>query len=428
MMWSFDYRENTDLLRWRDWGRIAFLYNLSDTYKTTHLNFGTLANNMPPGTLYIISAMFNLNIETNKVILKIMHVKEGSRHWMNSQLLNGHLRLPSIASDILLSFLIYKIVLSIRKKEKYALIASSLFLFNPVIIYNSSFWGQDDSKNNLFLFVSLYLIYKRKYFMSLLPLFLSFYIKLSLIFLLPIFIFILYRGGVKKVIILSATVFSLIIICLLTLPISLNSPRWIVNFLIANISGEIQNITAFAFNFWWVIFMPWIKSGNPINLFNFSEIRLIGSPLSNNIYFGLSLSNWAIIIFGLSLLPLLRKVYCLKKKVLQPQNFFLIFSVVVLLGFMLLPRMHERYMYPLFPLLITYYGLSQKMLVVIILLTIFHFINLYIVWHPMILSVMPYTVFDNQFFQWIISLLILLTTIFFYTNSIKKLSNENIQK
>ena len=56
-------------------------------------------------------------------------------------------KLPFIFADIGLAFLIYKIVNKFR--PSVAKLAALFFLFNPIVIYNSTIWGQTDSLINL---------------------------------------------------------------------------------------------------------------------------------------------------------------------------------------------------------------------------------------------------------------------------------------
>src|SRR3989338_9215501 len=176
MLWSFNYRENTDVLRYRDRARIAHTYGIQDAYKDTHLSFGTLGNNTPPRSLYLNVLTYEAQIPLVKVLLRTMHATPGSLEWINGPLINAFLRLPSMLADIAIAVLIYLFVKS-KTKERFAQISSSLFLFNPVVIYNSAFWGQMDALNNLLFLLSLIFLYKKKYFFSILSFFLSLYIK-----------------------------------------------------------------------------------------------------------------------------------------------------------------------------------------------------------------------------------------------------------
>lgn len=418
MLWSFNFRENTDILRYRDWGRISYLYSLSDTYKTDYLNFGTIPNNMPPGSLYSINLMYNLNMQVSKVLLKITHSKEGSLAWMNGPLLNFFLRFPAIIADLLMGFLIYKVVTSQRSK-RIGLFTTSLFLFNPVILYNSAFWGQMDAINNFFFYFSLFLLVKKKYFLSILFCSLSLYVKLSFLPLLPIFFLILYLLKKNKLQLFISIISSVFLIVILTFPISPSPHTWLIQFFTQNLLPEMKNITSFSFNFWWLIFKPWISIGQPTDLFNFSEIRLIDSPLDSNNFLNISLGSWGYILFFTFLTPLFYKIISIKSRIASKSNLFLIFSIIAILFYLFLPDMHERYFYPFFPLFATYVGLSQKNLSIFIFLSLLNFINLYLVWHPMMLPLISYEFMNNRSFQWLISLLTIIIASILYIKSIK---------
>ncbi|GEM_PF-1874444 len=423
MFWSFNFRENTDVLRFRDWARIAHVYGLKDAYKSGHLQFGTLVNNMPPGSLYFNVAAYETQISLVKIYLRITNQEPGSNLWINSYLINIFLRLPAIIADLAIGLLIYRWVKS-KNKEKSSILASSLFLFNPVVLYNSAFWGQMDSLYALPLLIAFYLLSKKQYFWSILAFSFSLYVKLNALFFLPFFLIITYKLIKNKVAFLTHIILSFFVIYALTIPVSATPLTFISNLFLKTSSGEMQNVTNFAFNFWWFLLKPFIAIGEPKTLFNFSEIRLLGSPLSSTSYFGLQLTIWAFLIFSLALIPVILKITFLKReKILHPQT-LLLFSLIAILGFIFLPRMHERYMYPLFPLFATYVGLKQKFLFIFIILSFLNFINLYLVWHPMMLFFMPYEIMNNQWFQWLISGSITATGIIFYIRSLKLLRNE----
>lgn len=131
MLWSLQYRENTDVLRYRDWGRIAYLYGLNDTYKPDHLSFGTLANNQPPGSTYIIAGAYRLNIIAAKLYLRVAGNTKEHQQFAGIYLQNAVLRVPQIIADIILGVLIFLAVQMYNKKN--AVLASSFFLFNPLV-------------------------------------------------------------------------------------------------------------------------------------------------------------------------------------------------------------------------------------------------------------------------------------------------------
>lgn len=75
------------------------------------------------------------------------------------------IRMPSILADGALGFMLYSIAKE-KIGEKNASVFLFLFLLNPVLILNSAIWGQIDAFFTLFLFASLYLLYKEKYITS----------------------------------------------------------------------------------------------------------------------------------------------------------------------------------------------------------------------------------------------------------------------
>lgn len=415
--WSFNYRENTDVLRYKDWGRIAYLYGFEEAYTEKYLQFGTLANNQPPGTLYIISAMYQAQIQSAKVVLKVLDAAPGSISWVNITMVHFYLRLPSIITDIAITILIYLLIKKISSNTS-AIYASSFFIFNPVIIYNSSFWGQMDSLNNFFIFFGLFLYYKKKFFVGTLSIVLSFFIKLSLVFTIPFIALIIikeYQNDYRKYLLLLTGILT--IIYLLILPISLSPIIWSIDFTKNSIQGEMHNITAFAFNFWWFIFMPKIQIGSLVSTFNFSEIRLLNSPNSQELFLNVPLKIWAVIMFFIFNIPAYYFYYKMKK--INYEMILLILCIISLTGFMFLPHMHERYMYPLFLFLAALVGIKREYTKYYIIFSVVNMINLYLVWHPWTPPLLPYSWMNNMYFQWSISFITVTTFIFFYISSLK---------
>ena len=349
------YKENDDLLRYKDWGRISYYYGLPDSYTTNHIPVKLYVNNQPPGTAYLDFAMY--------------YAYEAISHTPLQTQLKAYdvfLKLPSILADLIIGSLIYFCVYKYRRNKKYALLAMSLFIFNPVVIYNSTVWGQMDALNNLFLYCSILLFLSKKYFLTIFSFFLCLYIKISLLPLLPLILLLTLKAtgyNYKKMFIFTIT--SILALLIFTLPVS-NSPLiWIINFLKQNSSGQLQHITNYAFNFWTIIFNPDY----------FANI-----PLSSQVFYGLSLGTWAYLLFFLTLIPPV--IYILRKKTLSAVEIFGIFTITTFAMFLFLPRMHERYLYPVIPLLATYVGLKGKNYIEYLFVSLLNFLGLYVAWHP----------------------------------------------
>ncbi|MEK7577674.1 MAG: glycosyltransferase family 39 protein [Patescibacteria group bacterium] len=418
MNWSFQHTLHKDIFRFRDWAMIPYVHNLTDPYEGKHITFGIDPLNLPPATLYIVTSMYRVNILAAKVIGKITHTDPGALQWVNIQLTNAFLRLPNFIADLLTGYLIYAIVRK-YKDEKKALFASSLYLFNPSILYNGAFWGQMDAINNALFFLGVCLFLYHKKLLSIIALFLSLYVKLTLIVLIgPLLGAIIWFDKEKKKIMLYS-IFSIALILVMTLPISLTPHLWFWEFFQKNSLGEMNNITSLAFNFWWVIFKPRIEIGQPITDFLFTQDRFVGSPESTMMFWGLSLFTWAILLFAVVSIPLMRAVMRLKEKIWKPEVLFMLLSLLSLVGYLFLPHMHERYLFAFFPLMAVSIGLTQKHSWLFMLISLLNFLNLYIVWHPMIHPSLPYDLMNSVDFQWFLAVATVALGILLYIRSVK---------
>ncbi|MGH7246058.1 MAG: hypothetical protein ACREGI_03935, partial [Candidatus Levyibacteriota bacterium] len=180
-------------------------------------------------------------------------------------------------------------------------------------------------------------------------------------------------------------------------------------------------ISALATNFWWVIFKPRIIIGNPLTDFSFTLDRFVGSPASQTIYFGLSLFTWALLVTSTACLPLIKIVFTLRKKILQPVALISLLYIVSLVQYLFLPQMHERYLFPFIPLMAMTIGLTGKNLWLFIAISLLNFLNLYLVWHPMVGVSLPYALMNNVNFQWSISVFTVILGLVLYVKMYKQI-------
>ncbi|OGH24837.1 MAG: hypothetical protein A3B47_00035 [Candidatus Levybacteria bacterium RIFCSPLOWO2_01_FULL_39_24] len=114
-------------------------------------------------------------------------------------------------------------------------------------------------------------------------------------------------------------------------------------------------------------------------------------------------------------------------------KFALIFILVfffAFLVFLFLPGMHDRYMYPVFPLLAVAIGLSKQAktyLIIYCLLSLFNLINVVYSWYPIVLDSTStfYHIFYGDYFGWIISVLTVLVAVWFYLKNFSDLRSLN---
>ncbi|HEX8965769.1 MAG TPA: hypothetical protein VF820_05045 [Patescibacteria group bacterium] len=397
----------SDYFDYRQWVFNSVSLGLNKVYFLTADKRFPLDIDQPPGSMYILRGSYEVFLVTAKAFTHFLHLNPGSTLWINDNLMIFFFRLPSLIADIILGWLLYVFVKS-KANEKMGLLASGLFLFGPQIIYNSTVWGQMDAINNLFFYISLIFLFRKNTFLSILFYGLSLFVKVSLLPLLPVYLLIGFGG--KFFTFKKFLISLIIIICLfivLILPFFPN-PMQFIAFMSHAAGGRSNDITVKALNFWWFLFNPlWAKS----------------SPPSWNMFLGLSLGSWGNLLFGALYIPVLVYVWKLiKNKNLSAENIFFAFFLIAFATFLFLPKMHERYLYPIFPLLITYVCLKAKYWIWLITLSIIHFLNLYIVWNPTLFLFGKYeTMLRWQENIWQLSFLTLLIFIIFYLQFIYSL-------
>lgn len=361
-----DTTPHPDFFAYKEWVYKTVSHGLSKTYSSVG-NSEIIDVDQPPLTMYILRGSYEAFLLTARGLGFLFSFDASKALWINDVLLVLFLRLPSMISDIILGFLIYLFV-NKKTNNKLALVASSLYLFNPAIIYNSTVWGQLDAINNLFFYISLLFLFQKKTFHSLFFLCTSLLTKLSLLPLLPVYLAAGIYGKYFKSRKIVTSIFSIFaIVMIFSIPLFSN-PFLLFPFLLNATQGQFNAISVGAFNFWWVLFHPALKTS---------------PPDAHSIYFGLSLSVWGFVLFGILALTILIKLFKLvKKKKLTEINIIFLLMLTIFAAFLFLPKMHERYLFPVLPLLVTWVALKNRHWIFYIFISILHFLNLYIIWNP----------------------------------------------
>ncbi|WP_288845990.1 hypothetical protein [uncultured Fructobacillus sp.] len=102
-------------------------------------------------------------------------------------------KMLSIFFDFLLSVVVGLVASSFNVKNKFRnfLFGYSFSILSPLVVLNSSFWGQADSIYAFFVLFSIFLIIKDKFMLSFIMLGLALAFKLQTVFILPFF-FLIY--------------------------------------------------------------------------------------------------------------------------------------------------------------------------------------------------------------------------------------------
>lgn len=364
-----------------DWGERLFEYTPRHFY--TGEIWSVSRPNQPFASIYLFAAIaklrlwimtlaWDLNLKFPLFPSKLIPLLSTNlHHWL--------LKLPFIFSDLAIAFLIYKI--GQKYFPKKSLLAAALFLFNPAVIYNSTVWGQTDSLINLLALLGIFLITQKKFFSGIFIFLTSFIFKISLIIYLPIFALLLlyYFPKSSRLILLSSLLF-LVSFILLSLPFSgLNFLPWFKQtFIDTVLLSQGHMLNGNAFNLWFLV---------------------NGADLTTS-----ELQTWSIftyrqisqIIFFLFQIPLWWHYFKSKKTL---NNTFKALFLAAFSAFLILTNMHERYLYPTLPLMVSLIFLDKNKFITLreyLLISLLHLLNLFnLWWYPSLPFLKNFLMWDN---------------------------------
>lgn len=313
---------SADIAYWKWWGMDAFKKGVVHTVNYTGYNY-------PSFYLYILALTDG--------IYSLFSPLDTDFFWNENNLLFLFLiKLPYILADIGAGYLIYKIIKK-EVSEKWALVCSCFYIFNPVVIFNSSFWGQTDNLAAFLVLAVFYLLFKEKFFWAVILATISFFSKTQVAIFLPFILgFILVKKGVRKV--LEALLVIGITVYLINLPYILASSMNRVLDLILNAASFFPYASLNAYNFWWF-------SVPDMNFRSSSDLQLLFNSVTFKTTGILAFLIWWI----LALWVFLKGVWEDKKSSFGNWWSFWAGLAIVPFAFYMLPtEMHERYIFPFF--------------------------------------------------------------------------------
>ncbi len=353
--------EHGDVVNYYWWSKDLLLHGLNGFYDRNIAN--AMRPTYPPVTSYLFlmagylheavrNILWFLNVHVSIFPSNLIVWIESDHGWYVFN------KLPAIFSDLGIIALLYFFVRDLRDK-KSGFIAASLFSFVPVFWYNSSLWGQTDSVFALPMLGAFYALYKGKIKLSVLLYGLAILTKPTCFFALPIFAFWLIKKSSLRELLSSIVVFALEVL-LLYLPFHpQNLLSWVFTFYKHSLGGELNYMVANAFNFWALVF----GFDNRPDTSSF-----LGMPanLVGNIIFLLFVGASGYIFW--------------KYKKISIEMVLFLAALVSFCAFLFLPRMHDRYFYPVLVLLIPLTVTGKKMMYIFWTLATLHLINLYHFW------------------------------------------------
>jgi len=397
------------------WGQDIFRHGFQGFYDTPSSQaFGTAYPNYPPIAIYIFSAtqyvsnilhafLWQINVAVPLFPSKIMAFAD------TRIFVAGMYKLPAICFDIATSYLLFMFAKRIYPKKKSApFIVVTLVLFNPVVFYNSAYWGQIDIIPIFFAVLSIYiLIYSKKYYLSALFFIIGILIKPTILLYAPVYsLFFLKQYGVQNAV--KALFLSVVFYYAAFLPFYSKG-----NFLLYPLityttkimdTQSLQYVTNGAYNFWNLVA-------------GVSGIRDSAVFLASASY-----RLWGYILWiGLSVFVMLK--FHIKND--RVHAFFMSLFLVSFAGFLFLTKMHERYLLlSLIPLTLLVPS-SRMMVFGFTYVTIVGFLNLYHSW-AVPHSPLLYAVTDNRLFMQSISLVNIVLCIFYYQLKFIDAKNRNL--
>ncbi|MEG2360563.1 MAG: glycosyltransferase family 39 protein [Christensenella sp.] len=252
------------------------------------------------------------------------------------------IHIPAIICDIVVAYAVYRIALQ-KFKPNTALLLSTLILFNPAVIFNSSIWGQIDIILTLMLVLVIWLLVKDRLIWASIAFIVAFLLKPQAIMIFPILAFVFIRKIIlsqnrkKALLTLLISVGAMIgLFFLIPLPFGANQePLWLVKQFL-NTMGQYNQATLNAFNIFALLGQNFI-------------------PAAQAVFLGIPANVWGFIMIGAVCL------YSLYLYVKNPKKEFLFaLAAFIIMGvFALGHGMHDRYLFPV-PILLLFAFIFMK--------------------------------------------------------------------
>ncbi len=141
---------------------------------------------------------------------------------------------------------------------------------------------------------------------------------------------------------------------------SFDLPIWLINLYTKQIlPGEIGDLSANAFNFWYLI----------------SHNRILDST----VYYGLSAKIWGYAILIATMAVIILKL----NKNKTTKNLLYSLALMAMVSFLFMTRIHERYLYPFFPVVTILVGFIPELAIPYVILSVTFLLNMYnLFWAP----------------------------------------------
>ena len=268
------------------------------------------------------------------------------------------IKLPAIICDMVTGYIIYQ--LAIRKiNERVSLICCGMYLLNPAILINSSYWGQVDSVYTLAVVLTIYFIVEKKLPIAYFAFAIGILIKPQTLIFTPVLIYafideiFLSKEGFDLKNFLHNMIWGIIALvsmfaCMLPFGFTTAFNKYLTTM------TSYQHASVNAYNIWTMFGLNWVPQDGKFLFFTYSA--------------------WGSLFIVLIVVIATYISFKVKK---DASKYFFLGAFIVISMFLLSVRMHERYMFPALALLmLTFvYKPRKKMFLLYILFSIAHFYN-----------------------------------------------------
>jgi len=293
-----------------------------------------------PGYMYVLWLIGALN--------EIFHFNQSQWEYI--------LKLPSIAADLASAYLLYRLVDSQRMEVR--LLAAALYLLFPAAWLIGAIWGQVDSLLAFFLLLSVYFIGRGRPMAGAIAFTVGFLVKPQAIAALPFLAIWIMRRNPPRVWLEIFGVALLVALVFIT-PFFTYKPWDIVGQLYEATDVENYRVNSFwAYNFW-----------------NIEGLFDSGFKPDSQQFLGLDHRYWGLLMFGAAVAAIIAGLW----RSDGTWALALGTALSILVFYMFLTRMHERYVFAFFlPCLAACVLVNSRALWTLFIgISLIHFLNLY---------------------------------------------------
>jgi dolichyl-phosphate-mannose-protein mannosyltransferase len=303
----------SDIGLFKDWAQ-----SISAAGPGTFFDDGNPAKDYAPGYLYVLWLLGDLD--------SIFHFSDGQWEYV--------LKLPPIAADLASAALLY--VLLRDHGERLRLASTALYLALPPALLIGAIWGQVDSFLAFFVLLAIYFLAENRPVAASLAFAVGFLVKPQILAALPFLAYWLMRDTSPRTWLRAAGLFTLVVLAV-SWPFFPSLLPWRpLHDLALHLQDSVERYqfnSVFADNLWEAL-------GIPIDC----DVEVCSDGRTGDEYLGLTTQTWGIALYVLSsaaIIVMLRRARSTAMLALGT-------SLCLLAAFVLLTRMHERYLFPFF--------------------------------------------------------------------------------